>query len=704
MVPLPPHRVPWPASAAALALVAASPAGAQVPDPLDAVVVTATRAAEPSLKIPASVDRIYADDIRFARPQVNLSETLPRVPGIVVQNRQNYAQDLQISSRGFGARSTFGVRGIRLIADGIPATMPDGQGQAATFDLGTAERIEVLRGPFSTMYGNASGGVINVLTESGPPRPEAWADGYFGSYDTWKAALRFGGTWERFNALAGISRFQTDGYRDHSAAERDQLNAKLVYAMGEATSLTMIVNALDQPESQDPLGLTAAQVEQDPRQASPAALLFDTRKSVRQSQGGLALDHRLAGGDSIQATVYYGARTVNQFLALTGAAPATSSGGVVDLDRDYGGGALRYSRPLELAGGPLRLSVGAEYERMAERRQGFVNDFGVQGALRRDEDDTVWSLNGYAQAEWAFAPEWLALAGVRATRVEFESKDYFITPGNPDDSGSRTFSNVGPALGLLYRLAPAASAYATYGQGFETPTFAELAYRPDGGSGLNFALDPARSQQVEVGLKAILGGRGRVNLAAFGIETEDEIVVATNQGGRATFKNAGRTRRVGFEAAAEARLGAGFEAVAAFTYLDAEYRDPFTTVPAPGGPTVTIPAGNKLPGVPRTYAYGELRWGHPPTGFTAALEVLYKGKVYVNDENSASADAYTVANLALGFVQRGGRWRLSEFVRIDNLFDEQYVGSVIVNATNGRFYEPSPGRNFLVGVQASLAF
>ncbi len=689
---------------AALALVAVSPVGAQEPEVVDAVVVTATRAETPSLKIPASVDRIYADEIRFARPQVNLSETLPRVPGIVVQNRQNYAQDLQISSRGFGARSTFGVRGIRLIADGIPATMPDGQGQASTFDLGTAERIEVLRGPFSTMYGNSSGGVINVLTESGPPRPEAWAEGYYGSYDTWKAAAKFGGTWGPLNALAGVSRFQTDGYRDHSAAERDQLNAKLRYALSEASSLTMIVNALDQPESQDPLGLTAAQVQQNPQQAAAAATLFNTRKSVRQTQGGLTLDHRLADGDSLQATAYYGSRQVTQYLGFTGAAPATSSGGVVDLDRDYGGGALRYTRPLELAGGPLRVSVGAEYERMAERRQGFVNNFGVQGALRRDEDDTVWSLNGYAQGEWEFAPRWVALAGVRATRVEFESKDYFITPGNPDDSGSRTFSNVGPAAGLLYRFTPAVSGYATYGQGFETPTFAELAYRPDGSSGLNFALNPARSHQLEAGVKALVGGRGRVNLAVFGIETEDEIVVATNQGGRSTFKNAGRTRRTGVELAADGRLGAGFEAYLAWTYLDAEYRDSFTTVPTPGGPTVTIPAGNQLPGVPRTFAYGELRWSHPPAGFTAALEVVYKGKVYVNDQNSESADSYTVANLALGLVQRTGRWRFSEFVRVDNLLDKQYVGSVIVNETNGRYYEPSPGRNVLVGVQANYAF
>src|SRR5688572_3867856 len=203
----------------------------------DAVVVTATRVPQPSLDIPASVDRLYADEIREGRPQVNLSESLGRVPGIVVQNRQNYAQDLQISSRGFGARSTFGVRGIRLIADGIPATMPDGQGQAATFSLSSAERIEVLRGPFSSLYGNASGGVISIETRDGPQTPTGEAALTLGSYDSWRAGLLFGGQWGALNAIGDLSRFKTDGYRDHSAATRDHLNAKLRYRLNSDTAL-----------------------------------------------------------------------------------------------------------------------------------------------------------------------------------------------------------------------------------------------------------------------------------------------------------------------------------------------------------------------------------------------------------------------------------------------------------------------------------
>src|SRR5262245_4287797 len=303
----------------------------------DAVVVTATRVPQPSLEVPASIDRVYGDEIRQGRPQINLSESLGRVPGILVQNRQNYAQDLQVQSRGFGSRATFGVRGIRMLADGIPASMPDGQGQAATFALGSAERIEVLRGPFSSMYGNASGGVIAVDTEDGPREPTIWGDVSAGSFDTWRAAVKFGGQWGSVNGLGDISRFETDGYREHSAATRDQLNAKLKVGLQDKSSLTLVANGLNQPDTQDPLGLTRAEYQANPQQATPNALLFNTRKSIEHEQAGATFNH--AFSDSrLQASVYGGQRTVQQYLAIPLATQAavTHSGGVVDLDRSFG--------------------------------------------------------------------------------------------------------------------------------------------------------------------------------------------------------------------------------------------------------------------------------------------------------------------------------------------------------------------------------
>src|SRR4051812_21576934 len=244
-------------------VVAFAPLIVLAQEPPDVVVVTATRAPHSVLEVPASIDRVDGQEIREDRQKVNLSESMGRVPGIAVLNRQNYAQDLQIQSRGFGARSTFGVRGIRLIADGIPATMPDGQGQAATFALGTAERIEVLRGPFSSMYGNAAGGVIALDTMDGPPEPTAEADLLLGSYQTHRLELKYGGQFGAVNGIGSVSRFETNGYRDHSITMRDQLNAKLKWS-----NFTIVANSLRQPDTQDPLGLTRAEVEQNPRQAT----------------------------------------------------------------------------------------------------------------------------------------------------------------------------------------------------------------------------------------------------------------------------------------------------------------------------------------------------------------------------------------------------------------------------------------------------
>jgi iron complex outermembrane recepter protein len=666
----------------------------------DAVVVTATRNPRPSLEIPASVDRVYDEEIRQGRPQVNLSESLGGVPGILVQNRQNYAQDLQVQSRGFGARATFGVRGIRLIADGIPASMPDGQGQAATFALGSAERIEVLRGPFSSMYGNASGGVISVDTEAGPSVPTVWGDVSAGSFDSWRAATRFGGQWGRVNGLGDLSHFETDGYRDHSAATREQANAKLKIGLQDRSSLTLVANALEQPDTQDPLGLTRAEYQADPKQATPNAIAFDTRKSISHQQLGATFDHGLSAG-RLQATAYGGQRTVQQFLAIPLATQAagTHSGGVVDLDRTFGGLALRYFH--ELARN-IRFSLGGEYEQMSEHRRGYVNNFGVQGALKRDEDDTVASTGLYAQAEWKFAERWTAHGGVRSSHVRFRTEDHFIIPGNPDDSGQKSYDATTPVAGLLFRPNERTTFYGTFGRGFETPTFAELANVNPPATGLNFALEASRSRHLEAGAKAILPAGLRLNAAAFSIVTENEIVIDQSSGGRSTFRNAGHTDRKGVEIGAET-LGAGpWFGRFAYTYLDAAFRESFNTVTGTPAVPVTVPSGSQLPGVPKSVLYGELRY--QKERFYGQLEGLYKARVPVNDQNSEFADAYATLNFVFGLLQGSARWSISEFVRVDNVTDKNYVGSVVVNDANNRYYEPSPRRSYMLGVQARLGF
>ena len=693
----------------ALALCAAIPAAAQSP-PVSAknipqLVISATRVAQDGFNLPMAIDRIDAGVISEAKPQVNLSEVLNRVPGIVVQNRQNYAQDLQLSSRGFGARSTFGVRGVRLIADGIPATMPDGQGQAATFALASAERIEVLRGPFASLYGNSSGGVVQIFTADGPAVPTLGSSFYAGSYGTRKYALQFGGQEEVLNYLVDISRFDTSGYRAHSAATRDQLNAKFTVPV-YAGKLTVVANALSQPDTQDPLGLTRPQVQVDPRQVDTTALQFDTRKNIRQNQLGAIVDvgdaSNVAG--AAQAKIYGGNRTVKQYLGQEGNTPL-SAGGVVDLDRRYSGAGVRWTRRASVADRAVTFSVGLDNDRLVERRRGFVNSAGIQGALKRDEDDRVTNTDFYTQAEWQLTDVLRISGGARHSRVKFDSTDHYIVGVNPDDSGKVNYSRTTPVVGALLKATPQFNIYANYGEGFETPTFAELAYRPNGATGLNLGLQPASSRHAELGLKARFSGSTRINAALFRIETKNEIVTNSSSGGRSDFRNASNTQRDGIELSFKNVLSAGFEANAAYTWLNARFKGAYSA----GTPPVMVAAGNLLPGVARSVLVGELLWRHPASGFHSAIEYRASSKVYVNELNSDAAAGFGIANLRAGFQQQfaanaHGSWRVSEFVRIDNATDHRYIGSVIVAEARGRYFEPAAGRNYLVGVNVARSF
>jgi iron complex outermembrane receptor protein len=668
------------------------------------IVVTPTRVEQSSFDLPVSIDAFDKEQIQQGQPQVNLSETLVRAPGVVANTRQNYAQDLQISIRGFGARSTFGVRGIRIIADGIPLTMPDGQGQAANIDLSSAQRVEVLRGPFSALYGNSSGGVINVFTEDGPENLTITGSAWGGSFDSSRIGLKVGGQEGKVNYIFDTSRFDTEGFRDHSAATRDTANGKVRLDISEDTNVTFIANYLNQPETQDPLGLDKAQLEANREQAGTNAELQNTRKSIENSQAGAVLEHKLSAEDSIRVLGYAGKRSVRQYLAIV-------ARGVIDLDRDFGGLDARWTRQTLLAERPFTFTAGVNYDNMQEARQAFNNDAGNIGALVRDEDNTVFNFDQFAQAEWAIAERWILSGGLRHTSVKFESEDHFIIPGtNGDDSGSIEFSDTTPVAGLVFKVTPTLNFYGNVGKGFETPTFAELAYRSTSATvnGFNFDLKPAESTNYEIGVKAYVGTNTRINAAVFKIDTENEIVVFSNSGGRSVFQNVDSTTREGLELGLDSNLGRGFTGVLSYTYIDASFDNSFGTCvgfcTSVAGPNATVPAGNKIPGIPSNMVYGELGWRYAPFGLSTALEARWVDEVFTNDLNDESAEAYTVMNLRVGFEQKLSGFRLTEFARIDNIFDEEYVGSVIVNEANRRYYEPAPGTNYTVGLAVSYQF
>jgi iron complex outermembrane receptor protein len=699
-----------PAAAAPAASAASAPAG-QVLEP---VVVTATRTRTSAFDAPAAISAIGRDAIEAAGSETNLSEALVRVPGIAALNRQNYAQDLQLSIRGFGARSTFGIRGVRLLVDGIPATMPDGQGQASNVALGSAGRIEVLRGPLAQLWGNAAGGVVQVFTADEPARPTVSATVAHGRFGLWRESLGFAGRLGDADGLTlDLSRFRTDGPRPHASAERWQGNALWRRAWSPTVRTTTVLNVLDQPRAEDPLGLTRAQFEADPRQTAAIALQQDARKTVRQNQLGQLLEWDVDPRTTVSARAHVGTRDLDNALALPPAAQTapTSSGGIVSFARTYAGGGLQVAHRVPLdEGRSLRLVAGIEGDRLREDRQGFVNTAGAQGALKRDELNRASNRDAVVQASWDVATDWTLLAGARRTSVEFRSADRYVAAGNPDDSGSVSYRATNPVAGVAWRPSGQWNLYANWGRGFETPTFTELSYR-DGASGLNTGLDASRSRHLEAGVKWRDGtGRRRVEAALFDVRTNDEIVVQSNSGGRSVFTNAGRTSRRGAEVAFAGRfLGDSLQATASATVLEARFRDAFTS--GTGAAAVPVAAGNRLPGTPRAQAFGELAWTPPldwarRIGLVGAVEVVHTGRIAVDDANSDTAAASTLWNLRLGFAQgdplRG--WRFAQLVRLDNVFDRTYAGSVIVNESNRRFFEPGLPRAWLAKLTAAYAF
>ena len=704
------------ATVTALAICTGATAQTTVPDSaptLRAVVVTATPGiAQTTFDAPASIDVLSAQQLQNAQLQINLSETLQRVPGVLAQNRQNYAQDLQISIRGFGARSTFGVRGLRLYADGIPASGPDGQGQVSNFDLASAARVEVLRGPFSALYGNSSGGVISIFTADGGPQTVVDLETAFGSEGVRRTGTKLSGTLGAAQYNLSASVFETDGLRPRSAAQRDTFNGKFKYTASPDTQVSVVLNRVAMPDVQDPLGLSRGEFNANPRQTTAAASQFDTRKSVLQTQGGVVLDHRLSANQSLQFSAYYGERGVTQFQAIPVAtqAAATQPGGVIDLDRRYAGVDARWVNKFQLAGMPATVTLGAATDQLIETRKGFQNfvgtTLGVVGRLRRDEENTVTSNALYAQTQVELAEQWSAYAGLRYTRIAFDSADKYIVPGNRDDSGSARFQSATPALGLVFHATDTLNIYAAAGRGFESPTLNELAYRPNGASGLNFDLKAASSKQWELGVKAELTPQWRLNAAYFEAKTSNELAVLSNTGGRSTFQNAGTTKRSGFEVALAGQWGGGWSTYLSATLLNAQYKNSFLTcVSAPcTAPAAPVASGNRLPGVPRVSLFAELGYEYRPWGLDAGLEMRHTGKVFVDDRNTDAAPAATTLALRAALKQTAGKWTFKEFVRIDNLTNRNYASSVIVNEGNGRFFEPAPGRSWLVGLAASYTF
>lgn len=639
--------------------------------------------------------------MRPGQRHLSLDETLWLIPGLSVSNRNNPSQDPRISIRGFGARSAFGVRGIRVLRDGIPLTLPDGQTPVDYLDLESVGRVEVMRGSASSLYGNAGGGVVDIRTSEPPPVPVSGAIRMWnGGFGTRRLVAKTAGETEGFGYQANVTRTESDGYRDYSRQRMTNGFARMSYDDGGG-SYALEWLGVNTPVAQNPGAITRAQFEANPQLADPLSVTKRARKAVKQSQFGLTARRSGARGE-IEASGYVGTRGLDNPLTFA----------IVDVDRSMAGGDLRATVPLTLLGAEQRLTAGTELQLQNDLRRNFTNcnnapqpivpvptptcpNVGVErGTVTLNQRELVSSVGSYVRDELALGKRYTFTASARADAVRFRVEDELINATNPDDSGQRLLHAVSPMAGILARLSESHSAYANVSSAFETPTATELGNQPSGAAGINRDLKPQLSTTYEVGLKGVGESGLQYNAALFATGVHNELIPfdIPASGGRRYFRNAGRTSRRGVE------LGLGvairqLELDGAYTYANYRFVD-FTVDTAHY-------AGNRIPGIPRQTFQASAAW-HSSIA-TLVTEGMLADRMFVNDANSESSPGYAIFNARIvsSALWSGSGAELT--FGAQNLFDTRYISSVSVNAAGGKFYEPGSQRSIYVGLSLLAA-
>lgn len=668
-----------------LARPAAAEEATEAKAPVETIVVTGTRSPEPLDRIPAAVSVVDGDEVRKGRAMTGLDEPLRRVPGVFVQNSGNYAQDFRVQVRGFGTRAAFGIREVRVLVDGLPETLPDGQSQIDTIELATIQRVEVLRGAGAALYGNAAGGVIQLFTDPPPDRPGANLSITGGSYGMAKVVGQVGAQGERLGGVATGSYFQTDGYRDHSGARSATFLGRLLWDVAERTKLKILLDGVHAPKADDPGGLTGEQANSDPRQARDRNVLLDAGESVDQIRLGAVLDRKVESG-SLEAYAYALYRDFDANLPIV---PAQGDG-IVAFDRVSPGGGARYTYDRPVLGWKQALTVGTDVQYQHDDRKRWANVEGQKGDLGLDQIEEVTGVGVYLREAVSVTDTVELSAGIRYDAVHY-SVDV-KTPPDSDASGSRTIDAWSPGGGVVYTPTADLSFFGNVTTAFQAPTTTELV-NPDG-PGFNPNIEPQRARNYELGLR--FGPKNlEMGVALYRIDIIDELIPFETPAGRVAFRNAGRSRRYGVEVDWRSELLPNLVWTGQGTALHAEYLE-YTTDDGDF-------SGNKEPGIPPWFVYNELAYGHD-SGLFAAAEAYLVGGYFVDDANTATTPGYGLVNLRFGWEGTIGDWDVSPFVGFQNVTNARYDGTVRLNAFGGRYYEPAPSFNVYGGVRIGQSF
>jgi iron complex outermembrane recepter protein len=659
---------------------------------LPAVTVSVTRANLPMSTVPLSVQLVEKTEISRARPTWGLDEALATVPGVYAANRYNFSLDQRISIRGFGARSAFAVRGIKVLLDGIPQTLPDGQGQLTNLELGDADRIEVLRGSSSALFGNASGGVISIWTDAASPNgvvEELRVQG--GTFDRhldrtwtkWQSSTRF--RVADGSALVTVSRLDYTGERQHSDADLRNLNVRLHQPLSPVWSLSVLADAGDQPRADNPGALTAAEMAANPDSAAAINITRRAGKDVTQFQGGATLRRQFPAGGEATLTVFGLARDLKN--------PTTFA--YIDLDRVAYGARLTVTRRLTLGSRAQRLTAGLDFQRQRDDRLNFGNNAGQPDNVRLlDQLEHVTELGPFVQSALDLTPRVTVTGGVRYDWVDFRVADRLVSGTNPDDSGRRLMRSPSGSLGVTVAASDAVTVYANVGTSFETPTTTELTNRPTMAGGFNPSLEPQKATNYEVGARGDAAGRLNYSVALYQVNVRDALIPFQVQdpssSGRVFFQNAGRTRHRGLELGAHLAVVPGVSLITSWTVSHFRYTD-FTV----GTRRLD---GRELPGIPKHWL-NLLLQARPgfARGAWAEVAETHSSGYFTSDTLDVRTAPWWTTSVRLGWDGEIGSVRVRPFVGFNNVFNRGYVSSVVLNATGGRYYEPAPGRNMYLG-------
>jgi iron complex outermembrane receptor protein len=676
-----------------LLLACAGPLAAQqLPDTiaLDSITVTVLRGTVDPRLSPYALTVLGNAELSRGRSPTFFEDALEAIPGVQLQNRFNFAQGERLAVRGYGGRAQFGVRGVKVLIDGIPATLPDGQTNMDVIDLASVGRVEILRGAGSALYGNAAGGVLSFTSRAPAPetaRPEARAAA--GSHGLRTADASVSGTVGRTGYLVSAGRMDWTGFRPrptdptadstYGAADRTVVNARLIVPVGPG-ALRVTALGMDQ-FGENPGALTPALFETGTSVAVANNVRQRTGEGSSQGQLGASWNGRVGSLDT-EASGWVLHRSTE------GPIPAS----ILDLSRN--GFGLRGLVRAPGSGSDARWSwdVGGSVERQRDDRKNFVNDLGSPGALTLSQLETVTALGVFAQLRVRALDRLHGLAALRGDFFRFRADDRFTTAADPDDSGTRTMRGVSPSVGLLFEAVPERAAlFANVATSLETPTTTELVNRPTGAGGFNPELEPTRGVSGEIGVRGALGARLRYEVAAYRVHLRDELVPfeLSQPAGRTFYRNAGSSRHKGVEAMVDLRPVDGVRVRVSHSRLAARFREYVVGT--------ADRSGNRIPGLAPSRWEGVLTLERGPAFLELSGERM--DSIAVNDANTVSTPSYSVLELRGGLDVRVAGLQLAPFAAVSNLTDERYVSSVVVNAFGNRYFEPGPGRWYQVGLR-----